>query len=111
MVIWEDVPEDTRMNAAEVGRLVQNATAEQRRRAYQRALTRSPVPAGGREMTTPLPTLTGLTCWSVGRREPEKITAERPGQFSIEIMFDDPEATQAWCCWLMANDPAWRDAG
>jgi hypothetical protein len=62
-------------------------------------------------MTTPLPTLAGLTCWSVGRREPEQITAERPGQFSVEIIFDDPETTRAWCSWLMANDPAWRDAG
>jgi hypothetical protein len=43
MVIWEDAPEGTRMNAAEVERLVQVATEEQRRRAYERALTRSPL--------------------------------------------------------------------
>jgi hypothetical protein len=55
-------------------------------------------------MTTPLPTLRGLTCWSVGRREPDQITAEHPGQFSVEIIFDDPETAHAWCRWLMAND-------
>jgi hypothetical protein len=59
-------------------------------------------------MTTPLPTLAGLTCWSIGRREPEQITAERPGEFSVEILFDDPETLHAWCRWLMANDPAWH---
>jgi hypothetical protein len=62
-------------------------------------------------MTTPLPTLTGMTCWSVGRREPEQITTQHPGQFSVEIMFDDPEQAAAWCSWLMANDPAWRQTG
>jgi hypothetical protein len=59
-------------------------------------------------MMTPLPTLRGLMCWSVGRRDPDQITAEHPGQFSVEIMFDDPETTQAWCRWLIANDPALR---
>jgi hypothetical protein len=43
MVIWEDLPEGTRLNAAEVERLVRSATIEQRARAYQRALTRSPI--------------------------------------------------------------------
>jgi hypothetical protein len=33
----------TSLSAAEVEELVQNATAEQQRRAYQRALTRSPL--------------------------------------------------------------------
>jgi hypothetical protein len=52
--------------------------------------------------------LIGITCWSVSRREPEQITAEHPGQFSVEIMFDDPAQAKARCSWLMANDPAWR---
>jgi hypothetical protein len=30
MVIWEDLPEGTRLNAAEVERLVRSATIEQR---------------------------------------------------------------------------------
>jgi hypothetical protein len=53
------------------------------------------------------PTLTGVTCWSVGRRDPEQITAERPGQFAVEIMFDDPYQALAWCRWIMAHDEVW----
>jgi hypothetical protein len=43
MVIWEDLPEGTRLNNAALEKLVQAATPEQLRRAYERALTRSPV--------------------------------------------------------------------
>jgi hypothetical protein len=61
-------------------------------------------------MMAPLPSLTGVTCWSVGRRDPEAITAERPGQFAVEIMFDDPEQASAWCAWIIAHDEVWRAA-
>jgi hypothetical protein len=59
---------------------------------------------------TDTPLLNGLTCWSVGCRDPDQITAERPGGYSVEILFNDPATVQVWCRWLMANDPAWRDA-
>ncbi len=42
-VIWEDLPEGTRLSAAEVERLMTAATDEQRRRVYERALIRSPL--------------------------------------------------------------------
>jgi hypothetical protein len=42
MIIWQDLPEGTALNAAEVDRLVDNANDDQKRRAYQRALDHSP---------------------------------------------------------------------
>ncbi len=42
MVIWQDQPDGTRLNAAQVDRLVDAASDNQKQRAYQRALSRSP---------------------------------------------------------------------
>ena len=43
MVIWEDLPEGIRLNAAEIEKRMETATHEQKARAYRRALTRSPL--------------------------------------------------------------------
>lgn len=43
MIIWQDVREGTRLNATEVNQLMADANDEQRRRAYERALVRSPL--------------------------------------------------------------------
>ncbi len=43
MVIWEGLPEGTRLNAMQITELLLRATDEQKHRAYQRALTRSPL--------------------------------------------------------------------
>lgn len=43
MVIWEDQPEGTRLNAAQIQALMDAATDGQKARAYQRALVRSPL--------------------------------------------------------------------
>jgi len=43
MVIFEDLPEGTRLNAEQISVLMDGATMDQVERAYQRALTRSPV--------------------------------------------------------------------
>jgi hypothetical protein len=43
MVICDDLPERTRLNAKKVEELIAAATDEQKRRAYQRALVRSPL--------------------------------------------------------------------
>jgi hypothetical protein len=42
MVIWEDLPEGTALNATQVDALVDDASEDQHRRAYERALDRSP---------------------------------------------------------------------
>jgi hypothetical protein len=43
MIIWADLPDDTRLNAEQVTQLMAAASADQRRRAYERALVRSPL--------------------------------------------------------------------
>jgi hypothetical protein len=43
MILWEDLPEGTRLNAAEVSQMMSTASDEQRRRAMKRALVRSPL--------------------------------------------------------------------
>jgi hypothetical protein len=42
MIVWQDLPEWTILSAAEIDDLVNKATRDQRRRAYQRALHHSP---------------------------------------------------------------------
>lgn len=43
MVIWEDLPEGVPMTAKQIEDLMAKATDDQKRRAYQRALVRSPL--------------------------------------------------------------------
>lgn len=43
MVIWQDLPEGTRLNAQQVTELIAQASEEQRQRAYQRALVTPPL--------------------------------------------------------------------
>lgn len=43
MVIWQDLPEGTRLNARQVAELLALASDEQRQRAYQRALVTAPL--------------------------------------------------------------------
>ena len=42
-VIWEDLPNGTILNAAEIGQLMATATDAEKLRAYRRALVRSPL--------------------------------------------------------------------
>jgi hypothetical protein len=43
MIIWQDLPEGTQLTADQVNQLVAAASPDQRRRAYERALARSPL--------------------------------------------------------------------
>jgi hypothetical protein len=42
MIIWQDLPEGTQLNAGQITELMIGASNDQRRRAYERALTHSP---------------------------------------------------------------------
>ena len=42
-VIWEDLPDGTRLNGPQIQALMDAATPEQKERAYQRALYRCPI--------------------------------------------------------------------
>ena len=42
-IIFDDLPEGTRLNAREIDALCDAATEDQRRRAFKRALSRSPM--------------------------------------------------------------------
>ncbi len=43
MIIWEELPPETPYNAADIDQMVLAATSDQKQRAYQRALTTSPI--------------------------------------------------------------------
>lgn len=43
MIIWEDISEGERLNAMQIAAKVVCATDEQKKRAYQRALVKSPI--------------------------------------------------------------------
>lgn len=43
MVIWEDLPDGKKLNARQITELLNVASDDQRRRAYQRALVTAPL--------------------------------------------------------------------